>query len=61
MLEMQKSRELKSVLTENEIVPKETLEDKLRKLISSEPVMLFMKGIPDAYCGFSKNVKPGWP
>ncbi|MQM18227.1 hypothetical protein Taro_051215 [Colocasia esculenta] len=57
MLEMQKSGELKRTLTEKGVVPEETLEDRLRNLISSTPVMLFMKGTPDApRCGFSSKV-----
>lgn len=58
VLEMQKSGELVKVLTENGIFPKkETLEDRLKKLVSSSPVMLFMKGTPDApKCGFSSKV-----
>lgn len=57
VLEMQKSGELKRVLVEKGIVPKETLEDRLRSLIASSPVMLFMKGSPDApRCGFSSKV-----
>lgn len=57
VLEMQKSGELKKVLAEKGIVQKEALEDRLRKLISSSPVMLFMKGTPDApRCGFSSKV-----
>ncbi|PRQ28920.1 putative peptide-N(4)-(N-acetyl-beta-glucosaminyl)asparagine amidase [Rosa chinensis] len=57
VLEMQKSGELKNVLAENGIVQKDTLEDRLKKLISSSPVMLFMKGTPDApKCGFSSKV-----
>lgn len=57
LLEMQKSGELGRVLAEKGIVQKETLEDRLRKLIISSPVMLFMKGTPDApRCGFSSKV-----
>jgi Grx4 family monothiol glutaredoxin len=57
VLEMQKSGELKKVLAEKGIGQKETLEDRLRKLVSSSPVMLFMKGTPDApKCGFSSKV-----
>lgn len=57
VLEMQKSGELKRVLAEKGIVQKDTLEDRLKKLISSSPVMLFMKGTPDApKCGFSSKV-----
>ncbi|GMN50815.1 hypothetical protein TIFTF001_019974 [Ficus carica] len=57
VLEMQKSGELRKVLAEKGIVQKETIEDRLKKLISSSPVMLFMKGAPDApRCGFSSKV-----
>ncbi|XP_057512174.1 LOW QUALITY PROTEIN: monothiol glutaredoxin-S17-like [Actinidia eriantha] len=57
VLEMQKSGELENVLTEKGITRKETLEDRLKKLITSSPVMLFMKGTPDApKCGFSSKV-----
>lgn len=57
VLEMQKSGELKKVLAEKGIGQKESLEDRLRKLVSSSPVMLFMKGTPDApRCGFSSKV-----
>lgn len=57
VLEMQKSGELRKVLSEKGIIEKETLEDRLRKLIISSPVMLFMKGTPDApRCGFSSKV-----
>lgn len=56
-LEMQKSGELKRILTEKGIVKEETLEDHLKSLISSSPVMLFMKGTPDnPRCGFSSKV-----
>uniref|UniRef100_A0A5B7B1B8 Putative monothiol glutaredoxin-S17 isoform X1 n=1 Tax=Davidia involucrata TaxID=16924 RepID=A0A5B7B1B8_DAVIN len=57
VLEMQKSGELEKVLAEKGIIQKETLEDRLKKLISSSPVMLFMKGTPDdPRCGFSSKV-----
>lgn len=57
VLEMQKSGELKKVLIEKEVLPKETLEDRLKNLVSSSPTMLFMKGTPDApRCGFSSKV-----
>ncbi|PPD94516.1 hypothetical protein GOBAR_DD08458 [Gossypium barbadense] len=56
-LEMQKSGELKRILTERGIMKEETLEDHLKSLISSSPVMLFMKGTPDnPRCGFSSKV-----
>jgi Grx4 family monothiol glutaredoxin len=57
VLEMQKSGELKKVLIEKGIVQKETIEDRIKSLITSSPVMLFMKGTPDApRCGFSSKV-----
>ncbi|CAN6310581.1 unnamed protein product [Urochloa humidicola] len=57
VMEMHKSGELKKVLSEKGVIPKETLEDRLKALISSAPVMLFMKGTPDApRCGFSSKV-----
>lgn len=57
MLEMQKSGELKKVLSEKGISSGETLEDRLKQLVNSSPVMLFMKGTPDApRCGFSSKV-----
>ena len=57
LLEMQKSGELRKVLAEKGISQKETLEDRLRKLIATSPVMLVMKGTPDApRCGFSSKV-----
>lgn len=57
VLEMQKSGELTNILAEKGIIQKQTLEDRLMKLITSSPVMLFMKGTPDApKCGFSSKV-----
>ncbi|XP_077241762.1 thioredoxin family protein [Tasmannia lanceolata] len=57
VLEMQKSGELKNLLTEKGVLPKETLEDQLKNLISSSPTMLFMKGTPESpRCGFSSKV-----
>ncbi|KAL9270699.1 Monothiol glutaredoxin-S17-like protein [Drosera capensis] len=56
VLEMQKSGELKKTLIEKGII-KESLEDRLKKLVESSPVMLFMKRSPDApRCGFSSKV-----
>ncbi|TVU32137.1 hypothetical protein EJB05_23856, partial [Eragrostis curvula] len=56
-MEMHKNGELKKVLSEKGVIPKETLEDRLKAIISSAPVMLFMKGTPDApRCGFSSKV-----
>ncbi|XVE88031.1 hypothetical protein DITRI_Ditri19aG0035900 [Diplodiscus trichospermus] len=57
VLEMQKSGELQKILAEKGVTKKETLEDRLRSLVSSSPVIVFMKGIPDApRCGFSSKV-----
>ncbi|VAH16882.1 unnamed protein product [Triticum turgidum subsp. durum] len=57
VMEMHKSGELKKVLTEKGIIQQESLEDRLKALISSSPVMLFMKGNPDnPRCGFSSKV-----
>lgn len=57
VLEMQKSGELKKVLAEKGVSAGETLEDRLKKLINSSPLMLFMKGTPDSpKCGFSSKV-----
>ncbi|XP_076942826.1 monothiol glutaredoxin-S17-like [Bidens hawaiensis] len=54
VLEMQKSGELEKTLVENGIV---SLKDRLGKLVNSKPVLLFMKGTPDApRCGFSSKV-----
>ncbi|PWZ39247.1 Monothiol glutaredoxin-S11 [Zea mays] len=57
VMEMHKSGELKKVLSEKGVIPKESLEDRLKSLVSSAPVMLLMKGTPDApRCGFSSKV-----
>ncbi|PKU66842.1 monothiol glutaredoxin-S11 [Dendrobium catenatum] len=57
VLEMHKSGGLKKILAEKGIIQEEKLEDRLKNLISSSPVMLFMKGKPDApCCGFSSKV-----
>lgn len=57
VVEMHKSGELKKILEEKAIIQEEKLEDRLKSLISSSPVMLFMKGKPDApCCGFSSKV-----
>ncbi|CAN1807307.1 Monothiol glutaredoxin-S17 [Linum perenne] len=57
VLEMQKSGELQKVLAEKGVVQKQPLEDRLKHLVSSSPVMLFMKGNPGApQCGFSSKV-----
>ncbi|XP_010529416.1 PREDICTED: monothiol glutaredoxin-S17-like [Tarenaya hassleriana] len=57
VLEMQKSGELRKVLSEKGMIPKPKLEDRLRELINSSKVMLFMKGSPESpRCGFSSKV-----
>ncbi|GJN19795.1 hypothetical protein PR202_gb07104 [Eleusine coracana subsp. coracana] len=57
VMEMHKNGELKKVLSDKGVIPKQSLEDRLKALISSAPVMLFMKGTPDApRCGFSSKV-----
>ncbi|XP_073037381.1 monothiol glutaredoxin-S17-like [Primulina eburnea] len=57
LLEMQQSGELKKLLAEKGIPFGETLEDRLKQLVNSSSVMLFMKGTPDApKCGFSSKV-----
>ncbi|KAG0457556.1 hypothetical protein HPP92_022713 [Vanilla planifolia] len=57
VLEMHRTGELKKVLADKGIIQKETLEDQLKNLVSSSPVMLFMKGTPQApRCGFSSKV-----
>jgi len=38
-------------------MPKESLENRLKRLVNSSPIILFMKGTPDApRCGFSSKV-----
>ncbi|KAK3009427.1 hypothetical protein RJ639_014136 [Escallonia herrerae] len=57
VLEMQKSGELEKVLAEKGVRQVPSLEDRLKKLTTSSPVMLFMKGTPEApRCGFSSKV-----
>ncbi|CAI9087472.1 OLC1v1021546C1 [Oldenlandia corymbosa var. corymbosa] len=57
VLEMQKSGELIKVLTEKGISHGDTLETRLKQLVTSSPVMLFMKGTPEnPRCGFSSKV-----
>ncbi|XP_071714538.1 monothiol glutaredoxin-S17 [Rutidosis leptorrhynchoides] len=54
VLEMQKSGELEKILIEKGII---SLEERLKKLVNSTPVMLFMKGTPNSpKCGFSSKV-----
>lgn len=48
---------LRSELGMTESGATETLEDRMRKLVAQAPVMLFMKGKPDApQCGFSRKI-----
>lgn len=57
LLEMQKSGELVKLLAEKGIPHGDSLEARLKQLIASSPVMLFMKGTPDSpKCGFSSKV-----
>lgn len=57
VLQMQRSGELRKVLENKGIIKKDTIEDRLKKLTTSSPVMLFMKGTPDTpRCGFSSKV-----
>ncbi|CAA2995822.1 monothiol glutaredoxin-S17 [Olea europaea subsp. europaea] len=57
VLEMQKSGELKKVLSDKGILLGESLEDRVKQLVNLSAVMLFMKGTPDASrCGFSSKV-----
>jgi glutaredoxin-related protein len=50
--------EFQSMLPANETSQeKASLEDRLKALINRQPVMLFMKGSPDApKCGFSRTI-----
>ncbi|XP_010686506.2 monothiol glutaredoxin-S17 [Beta vulgaris subsp. vulgaris] len=58
VLEMQKSGQLRRLLAEKGIIiPSESFDERLQKLVNSSPVMLFIKGSPDApKCGFSSKV-----
>lgn len=48
---------LPDVSASNSASSAEDLNDKLKRLINSAPVMLFMKGTPDApRCGFSRSI-----
>ena len=52
MKELVETGELKSMLPKQE-----SLEERLRALISQQPIMLFMKGSPEeARCGFSRTM-----
>eukprot|EP00252_Welwitschia_mirabilis_P026330 TRINITY_DN860_c0_g1_i1.p1 TRINITY_DN860_c0_g1~~TRINITY_DN860_c0_g1_i1.p1 ORF type:complete len:499 (-),score=91.23 TRINITY_DN860_c0_g1_i1:320-1816(-) len=55
MLEMQKNGELKRIAAEKGAI--KSIDERLKILINSSPIMLFMKGTPDApRCGFSSKV-----
>ncbi|GAB4826949.1 Monothiol glutaredoxin-S17 [Ancistrocladus abbreviatus] len=57
VLEMHKSGELQRAIAEKGIARTESLEDRLKNLVNGSPLMLFMKGTPDApRCGFSSKV-----
>lgn len=57
ILEMNENGELKEVFAEKGILPKESLEARLKKIVNQSTTMLFMKGTPDApRCGFSTKV-----
>ncbi|KAG0588598.1 hypothetical protein KC19_2G255000 [Ceratodon purpureus] len=57
ILEMNENGELKEVFAEKGILPKESLETRLKNVINQSTTMLFMKGTPDApRCGFSTKV-----
>ncbi|XP_024387528.1 monothiol glutaredoxin-S17 isoform X1 [Physcomitrium patens] len=57
ILEMNENGELKEVFAEKGLLPKETLETRLKNVINQSATMLFMKGTPDApRCGFSTKV-----
>jgi len=54
--ELHENGELKEILQETQ-EKKEDLNTRLKKLVESSPVMLFMKGTPDApRCGFSSKL-----
>lgn len=55
MKEMVASGDFKEAMPKKPVV--ESLDDKLRRLVSQDKVMLFMKGNPDApRCGFSSKI-----
>lgn len=60
IMEMQQDGSLKSAVQEalgTQLDSKKALEQRLQQLLDSNPVMLFMKGNPDApRCGFSQKV-----
>ena len=49
--------EFDAILPKETMKAKETLHDRLTRLVSQEKIMLFMKGTPDApQCGFSNQI-----
>lgn len=57
ILEMSKSGDLKQTFLDSGLLPKPSLDERLKQLISSSKTMLFMKGTPEEpRCGFSRKV-----
>lgn len=57
ILEMSKSGELKETFADGGLLPKPSLDDRLKQLINSSETILFMKGTPEEpRCGFSRKV-----
>lgn len=62
VVEMAEEGELKDLANPPHIEPpippvQETIEERIKKLIASSPIMLFMKGTPDKpSCGFSRQM-----
>jgi len=53
--ELSQSKELTAKIPKDDLVL--SINEKLKELISSEPIMVFMKGVPDApQCGFSRRM-----
>jgi Grx4 family monothiol glutaredoxin len=48
---------LETAATSSKLAPKESLEDRLGKLVNRHTIMLFMKGLPsNPQCGFSRQI-----
>lgn len=57
ILEMNENGDLKEEFAEKGLLPKESLESRLKNVVNQSTTMLFMKGTPDApRCGFSTKV-----
>ncbi|CAM6083216.1 unnamed protein product [Calypogeia fissa] len=57
ILEMSQSGELKQTFADGGLLPKPSLDDRLKQLINSSETILFMKGTPEEpRCGFSRKV-----